>query len=314
MSILRSLVSCIATSRRTFGICAVWFGLACTLTPPTERKPDRPESADTSRRASEDALGAPRASCGDVVCSDETPICCAKVGKSWCVSEKELEDGACPIDGEHYQLRCGAKKDCRGDRCCYFNQMSNCAESCPHLGELCETADDCSAMAVVTGNTAKCLTDDHSVPFLRSCSERATLPEKFRLLGQPCDPAKPEGPPMIPGSITCSREGRVSGVYQAVDFLPAPPVDAVILSEPKEIVFASTAYVALDGETIWIRRVTCGGCRRIVGWSFIGNVSELSLRQLLTLQSDIGLEATVPALESAAEWQKQPMPSLVPSR
>ncbi len=292
------------------------FGLtfACSRTPPTERKPDLPDNAESARPTTADALGAPRASCGELVCSGATPICCAKAGKTWCVSEQELDDGVCPIDGQHYQLRCGAKEDCRGDRCCYLNQMSNCAESCPHLGELCATADDCSSMAAVTGNAANCLTDDPRVPFLKSCAEQATLPENFHLLGQPCDPARPDGPPMVPGSTTCSRAGRVSGVYQPADLIPAPPVDAVILSEPKEIVFTNTAYVALSGETLWIRRVTCEGCRRVLGWSFIGSLPELSPRQLLILQSDIGLDASVPALASAADWRKQPMPSLVPPR
>jgi hypothetical protein len=106
----------------------------------------------------------------------------------------------------------------------------------------------------------------------------------------------------------------VTGIYQPADFMPAPPETAVVLSSPKEVVFTSTAYVALDGETIWIRRVTCGKCRRISGWSFIGNLPELDSKQLLTLQTAIGLDSTVPALRSAAEWQKQPMPSLVAPR
>ncbi len=154
-------------------MCVVALALACTRTPPTERKPDVPGSAETSPRASQNVAPTPRASCGDVVCDGETPICCAKAGKSWCVTEWELEDGVCPIDGEHYQLRCGAKEDCDGERCCYFDQMSSCAESCPHLGELCQIADDCSDMAAVTGKPAQCLADDPRVPFLRSCSEKA---------------------------------------------------------------------------------------------------------------------------------------------
>lgn len=159
------------------------------------------------------------------------------------------------------------------------------------------------------GHTTQRLADDPRGPFLKSFSEEETLPENFRRLGQPCDPAQPDGQSIVPGSITCSHEGRVTGIYQPADFIPDPPATALILSEPKAVEFTNTAYVALVGETVWVRRVLCGGCRRVTGWSFIGSVPELSTAQLLALQSAIGLDASVPALKSVAEWKKQRMPS-----
>lgn len=104
------------------------------------------------------------------------------------------------------------------------------------------------------------------------------------------------------------------GVYEAADAIHGVPAGGEVLTDPKVPEYTSHAFIALEGERIWIRRVLCGGCRRVMGWGFIGELPALSEPQLRELQKALGFSDAVPALREAAAWRKQAIPSITPSR
>lgn len=103
-------------------------------------------------------------------------------------------------------------------------------------------------------------------------------------------------------------------MYATAQQIPNPPDSATVLSEPRSIRFSDTPFIALEGEWLWIRRVTCRRCRVILGWSFIGHVASMNPRQLLALQRALGIDKDVPALRTPEAWRNHPMPSLTPPR
>lgn len=149
---------------------------------------------------------------------------------------------------------------------------------------------------------------------LRSSNEDPSdLPEPFRSLGSRCDPSARANPNESPTTIVCSDTGNVVGVYQPADYLPQPP-DAAVRLTPSPVRFGNEPYVALLGKTIWVRFVTCAGCVRVMGWSFVGDVSQLSDPQRLELQRRLGLDSSVAPLRTAGAWRAQVLPSLTPRR
>ena len=61
--------------------------------------------------------------------------------------------------------------------------------------------------------------------------------------------------------------------------------------------------VAVEGERLWVRQVTCGMCRRIMGWSFVGDLPKLGEDQLRAIQTRLGLPASAPTLKTAKDWR-----------
>jgi hypothetical protein len=59
----------------------------------------------------------------------------------------------------------------------------------------------------------------------------------------------------------------------------------------------------LDGETLYIKKVTCGSCRRVIGWGFSGQLDALSDEQLRALQTKLGFGREPTLLDSAEAWR-----------
>jgi hypothetical protein len=128
----------------------------------------------------------------------------------------------------------------------------------------------------------------------------AVLPEPLAILGAPC-PAEDAalGP-------FCDHAGRVSGVWAMVDTVHGvPPREAdVIRDEPVlQKSPGRSLVVALEGERLWFRLVTCGMCRRVMGYAFVGDLPRLSDEQLRAIETRLGLPPSTPPLRTAKEWR-----------
>jgi hypothetical protein len=164
---------------------------------------------------------------------------------------------------------------------------------------------------------------DASAPAPRATAEPSARPEEPAAddpgaklgLGQRCDPSKPEGPATQWKTQYCSSLGRVAGVYAAGDGTPAPPAGAVVLTQPKDVATTSVSYVAVDERRIWVRRITCAKCARIIGWGFVGDFAELKPEQMKKLQVAIGLKDSDAPMMNAEAWKKfGALPDLTPPR
>ncbi len=139
------------------------------------------------------------------------------------------------------------------------------------------------------------------------------LPEPFRALGQRCDAADTS---VRGATVMCSAKGRVVGVWVPVDSVSGvPPAGAeIVRSEPRQALAPGRSLVVgLEGERLWIQLVSCGACRRVMGVSFVGDLTQLSDEQLRVVQDRVGLPAA-PVLVRAADWRKaykdRPLPPL----
>ncbi len=141
--------------------------------------------------------------------------------------------------------------------------------------------------------------------------DTSTLPQSFAALGTPC--GGPETGDVVERQLVCAKDGRVAGVYQPADFLhQSPPDSAEILVEsrtPPNLPASrgESLMVALDGQRLWIRKITCSACRRIIGTAFIGELPMMESDDLLKLQRLLSLPADIP-LTSPDHWRAAYLP------
>jgi hypothetical protein len=60
--------------------------------------------------------------------------------------------------------------------------------------------------------------------------------------------------------------------------------------------------IATRGDELYIKQVTCGACRRVLGQGFAGHLSHMNETQLRALQKQLGLGDDMPLLESTEKW------------
>ncbi len=95
-----------------------------------------------------------------------------------------------------------------------------------------------------------------------------------------------------------------------------PPAGAqVIRVEPERATNPGRSLVvALEGDRLWFRLVSCGACRRIMGRAFVAELSKLSDAQLKDIQLRVGLPADVRPLHTPDAWRAayrdRPLPPL----
>lgn len=125
----------------------------------------------------------------------------------------------------------------------------------------------------------------------------SALPRAFAALGEPCAADTDK--------IMCGSDGRIAGIRVPVDHAldGAPPQAENIRHEsPDEPARRHGLDVAVEGERLWIRLVTCGTCRRIMGSAFVGDLPRLSAAQLKLVQRLVGVPDDKP-LQTAADWR-----------
>lgn len=139
-----------------------------------------------------------------------------------------------------------------------------------------------------------------SVADASTSAGHAALPEPFKSLGQPCPGAGAKPEPL------CDKAGRVAGVWALVDTVDGvpPPQAEVIRDEPLSPGQPGRSLVvAVEGERLWFRQVTCGMCRRIMGWSFVGDLPKLGEDQIRAIQTRLALPTNAPTLRTANDWR-----------
>lgn len=126
------------------------------------------------------------------------------------------------------------------------------------------------------------------------------LPAAFAALGGRC----PDSSQVLAGSYVCDPSGRVIGLWLPVDAAPHElPASAMVLCDQQrpEPIPKRSLTIALEGDRLWIRYVSCGACARVMGHAFVGLLSQLDTEQLRFAQTRIGLPAE-PLLTTAAAW------------
>ena len=63
------------------------------------------------------------------------------------------------------------------------------------------------------------------------------------------------------------------------------------------------AAFAAEGERLWVHRVTCGGCKQVMGWAFVGDLPGMKDDQLRDLQKRLEIGDDAPLLATVDDWR-----------
>lgn len=123
------------------------------------------------------------------------------------------------------------------------------------------------------------------------------VPERFSVLGGPCAPDRAE-------NVAICGGGRVAAIFSPVDLaVGVPPAAAEVVHEESATPFQRSLLIALEGERLWIKMVTCGSCRRVMGWAFVGDLDRMSDEGLAGLAQRLRLPPDTPLLKTSALWR-----------
>jgi hypothetical protein len=101
----------------------------------------------------------------------------------------------------------------------------------------------------------------------------------------------------------CTDDGKLAGQWVPVDTLKVPDdVEVIFNAEGPDASKQTSLLIATLGEQLFIKQVTCGACRRVLGKGFAGHLSHMSEVQLRELQTELGLGTDMPTLDSAEKW------------
>jgi hypothetical protein len=122
-------------------------------------------------------------------------------------------------------------------------------------------------------------------------------------LGAPCPP--PSDDDRSQAVILCDPAGRITGTWAPVDVLAdVPPSTAELLAdEPLDLEDGRgrSLRVGIAGTKIYVRRITCSRCRRVLGWAFAGDLALLSDDDLRRAQARVGFPPD-PLLRTREAW------------
>jgi hypothetical protein len=111
--------------------------------------------------------------------------------------------------------------------------------------------------------------------------------------------ALPECPADAGPDMYCNADNQLVGQWMLVDLLHIPKGAKVIFDAHHVDVDRQPGLtLAIEGETLYIRHVTCGACRRILGDGFRGQPAQMSEKQLREMQTRLGLGVEMPLLDS----------------
>ncbi len=110
-----------------------------------------------------------------------------------------------------------------------------------------------------------------------------------------------------PGSASadryCTEAGKLAGQWGMVDMVRVPKDAQEIFAAAPEHSRQPSLHIAVEGEVLYIRKVSCGNCARIMGEGFRGQLDALSEAQLLELAARLGLDAGLAPLRTAQAWR-----------
>ena len=102
----------------------------------------------------------------------------------------------------------------------------------------------------------------------------------------------------------CTDAGKLAGQWVPVDMLKVPAdAEIVFHHKPEGVKEAPELSVALVGQRLYIRQVTCGACRRVLGQGFAGHLAHLSEEQMRAVQAQLGLSEDMPLLNTPDQWR-----------
>ena len=101
----------------------------------------------------------------------------------------------------------------------------------------------------------------------------------------------------------CTEDAKLAGSWVPVDTLDVPDTVTILFNaEGPDASRQTSLMIAVQGEQLFIRHVTCGACRRVLGQGFSGWLPHLSEVQLRELQTRLGLGTDTPLRDSAETW------------
>jgi hypothetical protein len=104
-------------------------------------------------------------------------------------------------------------------------------------------------------------------------------------------------------NVVCVGDDVV-GVFAPVDHDIGPRSGVEILSRATGSGTRDASLrVVIDGDLIAVHQVTCGACRRVMGWSLLAEPANLPADLLSALQEHTGLPRS-PLLRTTAAWQR----------
>jgi hypothetical protein len=155
-----------------------------------------------------------------------------------------------------------------------------------------------------SGEAPAQLDDDDSKP--NGSGSEVTEPEAE---GEPparaSAPQLPDCPADADADTYCTPEGKLAGRWVPVDTVrPPTSAETVFEATHTDIEQQPSLAILLDGETLYIKWVTCGSCRRVIGFGFSGDLAAMSDEQLRAMQTKLGLARDAALNDSAAGWRR----------
>lgn len=125
------------------------------------------------------------------------------------------------------------------------------------------------------------------------------LPARFTALGRSCGEVDDQV------SALCDTEGMAVGLAAPVDLVHDIPWDHIeVIHDETGRVRGGELEVGFVGPTqLWVRHVSCGICRRVIGVALVAELDRLSDEQRQRVQDEAGLP-TEPVLRTREDWQR----------
>jgi hypothetical protein len=113
-----------------------------------------------------------------------------------------------------------------------------------------------------------------------------------------------ECPKAAEGPVSyCTEDDKLAGSWSMVDKVRIPDdVEIIFNAEGSDTRQQSSLMIAVRGDELYIRHVTCGSCRRILGQGFVGHLSHMNAEQVAAMQATLGLGEDVELLDSGEKW------------
>ncbi len=97
-------------------------------------------------------------------------------------------------------------------------------------------------------------------------------------------------------------------MYEDIYMWAKPPASALLLADQSGTLAPSahqhTTTIYLDGNYLRIRVATCANCRRLMGWSFVGELRLMTEQQVRQLQQHLGPPVSAQApMTSLDQWR-----------
>ena len=165
-----------------------------------------------------------------------------------------------------------------------------------------EPARPASNVVIPASSSSASASEPEALPDA-SRPKHAELDKAFVRLGEACSDADAG---KLPAEL-CDARGSVAAVIAMVDTVgDFPPASAEVIANRARSEFApgEELTIALEGERLFVRHVTCGACRRVLGFAVVADLNRLQDDGLRMVQARAGLAADAPLLPNANAWRE----------